>query len=141
MRTRIAAPLLILALAASVACPAHAQTAPAPPPSQAGLPLFAIEIRTGPTWDASKPPQEQIGFKEHSANLRRLRENGSLLLGARYSDKGLIVVAAPSIDEARGMMDADPAMSAGTFVFEVHPFSAFYPGTIPDPRRNDPPPR
>lgn len=139
MRVRIVA--LLLALATSAACPARAQSAQTPSSSRAGLPLFAIEIRTGPAWDASKPPQEQVGFKEHSANLRRLRESGSLLLGARYSDKGLIVVAAPSIDAARGMMDADPAMSAGTFVFEVHPFNAFYPGTIPDPRRNDPPSR
>jgi uncharacterized protein YciI len=130
MGIRIATPLLILALATSMPWPTQAQPASSPPPSQTELPLFAIEIKVGPKWDATKPPQEQAHFQEHSANLRRLRESGSLLLGARYSDKGLIVVAASSVEDARKMMDADPSIAAGTFVFEIHPFSVFYPGTV-----------
>ena len=81
-------------------------------------------------WDTAKPPQEQDYFQEHSANLRRMRESGSLLVGARYSDKGLVVVAADSIEEVREMMDDDPAISAGIFVAEIHPFNVFYSGTV-----------
>ncbi len=84
----------------------------------------------GPGWDSSKPPQAQAGFREHSANLRRLREAGVLVMGARYADKGLVVVSAASAAEARAMMDADPSIAAGTFVFEVHPFNVFYAGDV-----------
>jgi uncharacterized protein YciI len=96
----------------------------------AELPLFAIEIKVGPKWDSAKPPQEQVFFREHSANLKRLRESGSLVMGARYSDKGVVVVAASSLAEARAFMDQDPSIGAGTFAFEVHPFNVFYPGEV-----------
>ena len=123
---------LLLALVAVFAGvpPARAQPASGPAAAAPDLPLFAIEIKVGPRWDPSKAPQEQAFFREHSANLRRLRDNGSVVLGARYADKGLVVVAAASAEDARRMMDADPSVAAGTFVFEVHPFNVFYPGAV-----------
>ncbi len=114
-----------------------ASQATTPPPSE--LKLFAVEIKTGPQWDASKPPQDQRYFREHSANLKRLREAGSLVMGARYSDKGLLVLTAPAIEDVRLMMEADPSVTAGTFVYEVHDFRVFYPGMVqPAPRRSNP---
>jgi len=127
-----------LATLAASASPARAQTgqAPAPAASDAvtSLPHFAVEIRTGPGWDASKPPQEQAQFREHSAHLRRLREEGHILLGARYADKGLLVVAAADAAAVRALFDVDPSMKAGTFVYALHPFSVFYGGCV-QPRR------
>ncbi len=114
--------VLLLGCMASVA---HAQSGPA-----AELPLFAIEIKTGPAWDPEKPPRQQTLFAEHSANLKRLRDAGSLVMGARYSDKGLVVVAAPALEQARAMIEADPSIAAGTFSYELHPFNVFYPGTV-----------
>jgi len=100
----------------------------------AALPQFAVEIRTGPGWDANKPPQEQAQFREHSAHLRRLRDEGHILLGARYADKGLLVVVAADAAAVRALFDADPSMKAGTFVYALHPFSVFYGGCV-QPRR------
>jgi uncharacterized protein YciI len=97
-------------------------------PSEA---LFAVEIRIGPGWDAARPVQEQAYFAEHSANLRRLREAGNLVLGARYADVGLLVLAAESIEAARALLDVDPAIANGTFRYDVHPFNAFYPWSSP----------
>ncbi len=94
------------------------------------LPLFAVQIRTGPKWDAAKPPHEQLHFGAHSANLKRLRDAGHLKVGARYSDLGLIILAAESELQARSMMDEDPSFGAGIFIYEVHPFNVFYPGTL-----------
>lgn len=108
-----------------------AASAPAAPE----LPLFAVEIRTGPKWDAAKPPPEQAWFREHSAHLRRLREAGQIRFGARYGDKGLIVLAAATIEEARSWMDADPSMQHGTFAYELHPMAVFYGGTLTPMRR------
>jgi hypothetical protein len=111
----------------------HAQTVPEAPRAAAAAAeplLFAVEIKTGPRWDASKAPNEQAGFREHSANLRRLRETGALVMGARYADKGLVVIAAASVAEVKAMMDADPSFGLGTFVYEVHPFGVFYGGEL-----------
>lgn len=108
---------------------ASAQVA-GPPAASADLPLFAIEIKVGPKWDVSKPPQEQTFFQEHSANLRRMRDAGVLLMGARYSDKGLVVVSAATAAEVRAQMDQDPSVAAGTFMYEVHPFNVFYGGAL-----------
>ena len=109
--------------------PALAQVASAPAAAAEPL-LFAVEIKVGPKWDASKAPQEQAYFREHSANLRRLREGQHLVVGARYSDKGLIVVAAPDASAVKAMMDQDPSFAAGTFVYEVHPMNVFYAGEL-----------
>ncbi len=123
---------LFVAVLLAVALPdqSHSQPASAPAVPVSELPLFAIEIKVGPKWDASKTPQEQAFFREHSAHLRRLREAGSLVLGARYSDKGLVVVAAATAAEARAMMEPDPSIAAGTFAFEVFPFNVFYSGAV-----------
>ncbi len=58
--------------------------------------LFAVELTRGPAWDAAKPANEQPGFPEHSANIRRLTDTQALVIGARYGDKGLLVVTAPT---------------------------------------------
>jgi hypothetical protein len=101
-----------------------------PEPLPADAPLFAVEITVGPKWDPNKPPQEQAFFREHSQNLKRLREAGALVVGARYADKGLVVVAARDEGQARAMMEEDASIRAGIFNYQLHPFSVFYGGTI-----------
>lgn len=114
---------------ACLALPAASQSA-SQPVLAAEPSLFAIEIRVGAKWDHTKPPQEQAYFREHSANLRRMREAGILVMGARYSDKGLVVVSVASAADAKAQMDPDPAIAAGTFTYEVHPFGVFYGGEL-----------
>jgi len=104
---------------------AAAQTAASPAAT-----LFAVEFRTGARWDTSKEAQEQLHFREHSANLKRLRDEGRLLLGARYSDKGLIVVSAATEDDVRLEIARDPSIEAQVFQYEVHPFQLFYSGCL-----------
>lgn len=134
LRTQRRHILLPLLLAGWVAG-ASAQTV-SPGTAPVELPLFAVEIKVGPKWDQSKPPQEQALFKEHSANLRRMRDSGALVMGARYSDKGLVVVAAASAADVKAQMEQDPSFAAGTFVYEVHPFNVFYGGELKTrPRR------
>ena len=114
----------VLAQAPAPAVPA----APAP-----AAPLFAAVFRTGAKWDAAKAPGDQPFFREHSANLARLRAAGVIVMGARYADVGLIVVAAASEAEARKLFEADPSVAAGTFALDVHRFSVFYPGMVGTP--------
>ncbi len=119
---------------------AQTQHTPPSPLAAASAPvpagnLYAVEIKTGPAWDASKPAQEQAHFREHSVNLRRLRESGVLVMGARYADKGLVVLRAATEAEAHAMMQADPSIEARVFAYELHEFRVFYSGSVATPAR------
>lgn len=116
--------LLALVCAALQASP---QTPPAKAPADDA---FAATFRTGPAWDAAKPPQEQPGFAEHSQNLRTLRSEGRVLLGGRYGALGLVVLRASSLEEAKALVARDPSVKAGTFAVEVEPFRVFMPGCV-----------
>jgi uncharacterized protein YciI len=125
--------MLLLALTCAVA--------QAPPPAPAaeapGHDTFAATFRTGPSWDPAKAPQDQPHFASHSQNLRALRAEGRLLLGGRYGALGLVVLRAASVDEARSLVERDPAVKAGTFAVEVEPFRAFMPGCVGEQRPVD----
>jgi uncharacterized protein YciI len=97
--------------------------------------LFAVEIRTGPSWDPAKSPGEQAFFREHSAHLKRLRDAGHVVMGARYADKGLVVFTAKASSDVKALMEQDPSMAAGTFVYQIHDFNVFYSGTVQSPPR------
>lgn len=111
-----------------LACAAAAPQA-APPGKPAGE-VYALVFRTGPAWDKAKAPGEQPYFADHSKNLRDLHAEGRLVLGGRYSDVGLVLVRAATLEEARALVDRDPSVKNGTFQAEVHPFRAFMPGCV-----------
>lgn len=102
----------------------------ATPPAPTDLPLFAVELRVGSRWEPAKQPHEQAYFREHSANLKRLRDDGQLVLGARYSDKGFLVLAAASEADAKTLLEADPSIQNEVFAFQIHPFNVFYSGCV-----------
>jgi hypothetical protein len=129
----IAASISLIVLAAGL-LPAAAQPAPVAP-SEVQPRLFAVEITVGAKWDHAKQPRDQAFFREHSANLQRLRDLGVLVVGARYGDKGLLVLAASTEPEIRTMLDEDPSFSAEVFKYTVHPFGVFYGGTLSTPAR------
>jgi uncharacterized protein YciI len=100
------------------------QPEPSPPPPK----LFAIVFRTGPAWDKAKPPGQQSFMKEHSQNLGALRKADKIALGGRFGELGLVVVRAADLAEARAMLSGDPAVAAGVFQADVHPWSTIYEG-------------
>jgi uncharacterized protein YciI len=104
------------------------------PPGAPVLKTFAVEFRTGPGWDKAKPPGEQKHFADHSANLRKLRQEGRIVLGARYGEVGLVLLRAADEAEARALLAADPSLAAGVFTAQIHPFSAFMGGTVGEGR-------
>ena len=136
MPSRRRAVIAALTLPVVAARESHAQTAATESPPAIAPLLFVVELRTGPKWDTSKKPGEQLHFRDHSANLKKLRDNGQLLVGARYSDKGWLVVGAETAAAARALIDADPSVQNGVFVYELHPVNVFYPGCIPGSRRS-----
>ena len=92
--------------------------------------FFLVQFTVGEAWVKEKPPHEQAYFADHSANLKRLRTEGKLLLGGRYSDKGIIIVKAASEEAVRAEIDRDPSVANRTFAVAIHPFAPFYDGCI-----------
>lgn len=114
---------LVLAISAVPAI--AAQESPAQP--------YIVHFQTGPAWDASLPPDRQPTFGEHSANMNRLRQAGTILFGARYEEFGLIVLRAASLEAAQALLDADPGVQSGLFIYRLAPLNVFYPWQEPPP--------
>lgn len=100
---------------------ANAQTQ-TPPDS-----LFMVTYSLGNSWDHSKKFHEQAFFKEHSSHLSSLRKAGTIKFGARYSDKGMIFVSAPTYEKAKELITSDVAIKNGLFNADVTRMSVFYP--------------
>ena len=90
--------------------------------------LFAVELTRGPAWDTARPANEQPGFAEHSANIKRLTESQALVIGARYGEKGLLVVTATDEAAARAHFAPDPMVEKNIFRADVAAFSTFKHG-------------
>jgi uncharacterized protein YciI len=86
---------------------------------------FAYVIRpsraTFPS-DASDDERRIVG--EHFQYLKRLCDAGTVVLAGRCEDAtfGIIVFTAPDDAAARALMNDDPAVRAGIFTAELHPF-------------------
>jgi uncharacterized protein YciI/ketosteroid isomerase-like protein len=112
----------------------HAQPAGSAPPASAvpaapaAAKLFAIQFTTGPAWN-SPPEVKDPLFRQHSDNLQRMRREGIVQFGARYGDKGLVVVHAADEAAVRAQVAQDPSVTAGLFQAEVHEFRPFFHGS------------
>jgi len=91
---------------------------------------FIAIFSRGPAWDPSKQANAQIGFKEHSENLRRLRSEKRIPIGGRYGEKGMVIFEAKNEEEARSFFASDVMVAKKTFDLELHEFRPFYKGTI-----------
>lgn len=92
--------------------------------------LFIALYTVGEKWDVEKSPNEQAYFKDHSAFLKKLRDEGSITMGARYSDTGMIILKAADLESAKKLLTSDLAIQNNLFSVEIHPFAPFYKGCI-----------
>jgi uncharacterized protein YciI len=119
----------LTALALLLTTGASAQTPPAPTAPK----LFAVRITTGPAWDKDKPPAQQAHFKEHSANLNRMRQEGWIVLGGRFAELGLVIVRAADVAAVQAQFAQDPAVGAGTFQTQIDEYRPFMHGSTQAP--------
>jgi hypothetical protein len=92
--------------------------------------LYIVTYTTSSLWDTSKQVYEQPYFKDHSANLGKLRKEGVITAGARYGDKGIIFIKAKSMVAARDLILTDPAVVNKLFAADIQKVSVFYDGCI-----------
>jgi hypothetical protein len=89
--------------------------------------LFVVHFSTGSAWDTTKAPNEQAGFAEHSANLKKLRSDGLILFGGRYEEFGMIILRDSTLESATRLLESDPGVSSGLFRYRIAPIRVFYP--------------
>ncbi len=98
--------------------------------------LYIVTYTTGSAWDNTKAPNEQPYFMDHSANLGKLRKEGVITVGARYGEKGIIFIKAPSLQAAKEIILADQAVVNKLFNVDVQRLNVFYDGCIERPKKN-----
>ena len=96
--------------------------------------LYIVTYTTGSAWDTSKKPGEQLHFKEHGTNLSSWRKAGTIKFGARYADKGMIVITASSLQAAKELINSDQAVANKLFNVDIQKLNPFYEGCIEKPK-------
>jgi len=113
----IAFPLILIFVSASMAQPKEENK----------LVQFHMAIlKKGPQWDATKEADRMPILKQHLANVIELLNSGKAViagpLGSETDLAGIFVLRAATAEEAKAMVDADPAVKAGLMVVEMHPW-------------------
>ncbi len=83
-------------------------------------------LKTGPNRSKDSTTAAELQ-KAHLANIRRLAEEGKLVLAGPFMDgdpelRGIYLFNTSSVEEARALTESDPAVQAGTLVMELHPW-------------------
>ena len=87
--------------------------------------VFAI-LKTGPAKVEDKEERNRL-FRGHMENINKLVENGKLVVAGPFgkNDKnyrGLFILNAATVEEAKTLVDSDPAVKAGMFEVELIPW-------------------
>ena len=85
---------------------------------------FLLIYRPGPAWPPGKPVSE-LPLKEHGSYMLRLFAKGSVKLAGPLTDNagGAVVLEVADEAEARAIVADDPAVKAGIFTHELHPWA------------------
>jgi uncharacterized protein YciI len=88
--------------------------------------VYLVFLQKGAKWTAESTPAAEQLQNEHMANIHRLADLKKLVLAGPFGDdgqlRGIFVFRVDSIEEARSLAASDPAVKAGRFVLEVHPW-------------------
>jgi len=115
---------LVIVLTSIVAPLGTAQQKEAP---QSKLVQFHMAIlKKGPKWTGAQAPETQKILHQHLINVLALLDSGKAVAAGPFGDDtdlaGIFILRAPSADEAKTWVDSDPAVKAGLFVAEMHPW-------------------
>jgi uncharacterized protein YciI/quercetin dioxygenase-like cupin family protein len=123
--------MLGVALVAAGSCgaqePPPGTPAAAPPAApDARQTYYAALLTRGPQWALADTPAGAPIQQAHVANLRKLMQEGKLVLAGPFTDdgqnQGLLIFQTNTQKEAEDLVKADPGVQAGRFNAEVHPW-------------------
>lgn len=82
-------------------------------------------LKTGPHVETDSAKRAEI-MRGHFDNIKRMADEGKLVIAGPFLDKselrGIYVFNVESIEEARALTESDPAVAAGVFIMELHPW-------------------
>ena len=82
----------------------------------------------GEKWTAEETPETRKIQEGHMANIQRMAAEGKLVIAGPFTDggdlRGLYVFRVASAEEAKALVEIDPAVKAGRLRFELHPWFA-----------------
>jgi uncharacterized protein len=83
-------------------------------------------LRRGPKWAEAQTPESQKILHQHLVNVLTMLGSGKAVVAGPFGDDtdlgGILVLRASSVEEAKAWADADPAVKAGLYVAEMHPW-------------------
>ena len=107
---------------------AGSQSQQKPEPEFKLVQFYMVLLKKGPGWTAARTEETNRLHQKHVAYVMSLLESGRAMIAGPLSDnkdiRGVYIFRAPSADEARAWAAADPAVAAGHFVLEMHPWWA-----------------
>ncbi len=89
--------------------------------------LYKIQPTRSEMLSEESTPEEDRIISEHFAYLKNLRDKGMLILAGRTqntdpSSFGIVIFKAADEDEAKQIVDNDPAVSEGVMHAELYPY-------------------
>ena len=88
---------------------------------------FICFLKTGPKRDQDEETAAQIQ-KAHLAHLDKLAKEDKICMAGPFGDdgeiRGITVFRVATLEEARALANADPAVKAGRLQVEIHPWWA-----------------
>jgi len=123
----ILCPLMVLAVGLSTPAAAEAPPSPTakpePEPAHRMKQYFFVLLRRGPDHSQSKAEAEKIQ-EGHMAHIRATAESGQLQIAGPFDDedgdwRGILIYDVKTLDEAKALCAADPAVKAGRLVCDI----------------------
>lgn len=88
---------------------------------------FMVFLKSGPERSQSRDEAMEIQEK-HLAYLQKMADEGKTSITGPMGDdgevRGIVIYNTATLEEARELAEADPAVQAGRLVVEVHPWWA-----------------
>lgn len=96
-------------------------------------PTHAILYSAGPNWIEGRPANQQ-NLGEHAQYMSDLIKRGYLIFGGPWRDLpgGMTLIRARNDEEARAILDRDPAVRGGIMVGELRAWNVVFQG-MPQP--------
>jgi len=83
-------------------------------------------LKMGPKWDATKEADRNSILTQHRMNVVSMLNSGKAVIAGPFGDHtgiaGILVLRSTAPEEAKTWVDSDPAVKAGLFVAEMHPW-------------------
>lgn len=90
---------------------------------------YFVILKRGPAWTAEVTPETTKVSQGHRANLDRLAKEGKLVVAGPFMEAmgnpimaGILILKVATAAEAKALVDADPGVKAGRFIYDMAPW-------------------